>query len=267
MLTRTKLRVPALLALLATFAACSTPRLDVMPRIERTKFGGSIAGSSGGATPTKNDLDGDLGLGTTQSEFGARADLAFGAGKWTFAWSPASVSGSGTLNGDITQGGVTIPAGTAVTTDLKMDMGTAIWTHDFFPGDTVELGLGLGAHLIDFHSTITSTDPLTPGTATFDQPIPVPVLAARAGLAFGPFDASALFSGLKVNAGGVDATFVDADLMARYRFFGGVGGRLAGAAVLGWRKTDIKADYTSGSDSANLDLNVSGIYYGFSIGF
>ncbi|MBK7644719.1 MAG: hypothetical protein IPJ19_17035 [Planctomycetes bacterium] len=256
-------RLPVLLALTCCLAACSAPHLDVIPRIQRAKFDGSVAANISSVTLASNDVDKDLGLGDPSSEFGARADLSFGAGKWTFAYAPASFSGDGTLTADITQGGVTITAGTDVKTDLKMDVATAIWTHDFFPGENVELGLGLGAHLLDFHSTITSTT----DSATLDQTIPVPVIAGRAGLVFGPFDVSALLSGLKVKYGGDEATFVDADLMARYRFFGGVGGRLSGAAVLGWRKTDVKLDYTDGGDHTDADVNVSGIYYGLSIGF
>jgi hypothetical protein len=253
--------------ILFALGACSSPRLDLIPRIEQAKFGGSIAASTSGGALTSNDVQDALGLGETSSEFGARADLSFGAGKWTFAYSPASFSGNGTLTADITQGGTTISANTPVATDLKMDLGSAIWTYDFFPGDTVELGIGLGAHVLDFHSTVTSTDTKASGTVTLDQPIPVPVLAARAGVVFGPFDVSALVSGLKVNTSSADATFLDADLMGRWRFMGGVGGRLSGAAVLGWRKTDIKLDYTDGADHTDADLNISGIYYGLSIGF
>ncbi len=46
---------------------------------------------------------------------------------------------------------------------------------------------------------------------------------------------------------GDDATFFDIDPMARWRFLGGSSGHLSGAAVVGWRKTDVKLDYTDGS--------------------
>lgn len=263
MRTHSIARSAFLLSSLALLGACSAPRLDVIPRIQQAKLDGNVGAVTTGVSVTSNDVANDLGLGDTQSEFGGRADLAFGAGKWTFAYSPSSFSGSGTLSADITQGGVTIPTGTAVDSDVKMDIGTAVWTYDFFPGDNIELGLGLGVHAIDFKGTVTDgTD-----TVELDQTIPVPVLAARAGVSFGPFDVSALVSGLKAKRGDDEATFVDADLMGRFRFLGGVGGRLSAAAVVGWRKTDVKLDYTDGGDHVNADLNVSGIYYGLSIGF
>jgi hypothetical protein len=263
MRTRPNLRSTAGLALLALLGACSTPRLEVMPRVQEAKLGGTIGAGTTGMTIPNNDIDSDLGLGQSSSEFGGRADLSFAAGTWTFAYAPASFSGSGTLNADITNGGVTIPAGTAVDSNVKMDIGSVLWTHDFIPGDNFELGLGLGAHLLDFKGTITDGT----NTLSFDQSAPVPVLALRGGAAFGAFDVSALLSGMQFKSGSDDATFFDADVMGRWRFLGGVEGHLSAALVVGWRKTDVKLDYTDGADHVNADLNVSGIYYGLSVGF
>ncbi|HKC52764.1 MAG TPA: hypothetical protein VKF60_18390 [Myxococcota bacterium] len=263
MLTRSPLRFPFLLAVLFPLGACSAPRVEVMPRIQRAELGGSFAGNSSGVTLAKNDVVSDLGLGETSDEFGARADLVVGGSTFTFAYSPASFSGNGTLNGDVSQGGTTIPAGTAVATDLKMDVGSAIWTHDFVPGDAFELGLGLGVHWVDFHSTMTDGT----NTETFDQVAPIPVLALRGGAAFGPFDVSALVSGIKAKASGDEFTFLDTDLMGRWHFFGGVAGALSGALILGWHRTDVELDYTDSSDHIDANFNVSGLYYGLSIGF
>src|SRR5260221_10808859 len=100
-------RFPFQIAFLALLGACSAPRLDVIPRIEQAKLDGSVGANSSGSPVASNDVSSDLGLGETESEFGARADLSFGAGKWTFAYAPASFSGQGTLSNDITQGGAT----------------------------------------------------------------------------------------------------------------------------------------------------------------
>jgi hypothetical protein len=256
------LRLPLFLAL-GTLGACTTPGLDVIARVQQAKLGGSVGANSSGVALQSNDVANDLGLGETSDEFGGRADLSFGAGKWTFAWSPASFSGNGTLSTDITQGGTTIPAGTAVSSDVRMDVGTLIWTFDFVPTDTVELGLGAGVQLLDFNGKITDGA----DTVSLDQVVPVPVLAARAGVAFGPFDVSALLSGIQVKEGGDEGTLFDADVMGRWRFFGGVAGHLAFSAVLGWHKSDVKLDYTDSSDHVDADLNVSGLYYGLCFGF
>jgi hypothetical protein len=144
-----------------------------------------------------------------------------------------------------------------------MDVGSAIWTFDFVPGETVELGLGLGVHWLAFDGRMTDgTD-----TVELDQDVPVPVLAARAGLVFGPFDVTALLSGLQFKDGGDEATFFDADLMGRWRFLAGIDGHVSGALVLGWHQTDVTLDYTDGSDHVDADLDVSGLYYGLCIGF
>jgi len=260
MLART---TPLCVAFLALLAACSTPRVEIMPRLMQAKLDGTIAANTSGFTLTSNDLADDLGLDETEDEFGARADLVLGGSTFTFAYQPASFSGSGTLAGDITHNGTTITAGTAVDTDTDMDVASALWTHDFVPGENLELGLGLGVQVLDFSSTMRSaTD-----TIDMDQTAPIPVLVGRAGVAFGPVDFSALVSGLTGSFDGNDATFLDADLMARWRFFGGVAGALSGALVLGWKYSDVDLDYTDGGDRTKADANVSGLYYGLSIGF
>ena len=131
-------RLPLFLALLPFLGACSAPHLEVMPRIQRAELSGSFAGNASGVPLASNDLVDDLGLGETSDEFGARADLVLGGGTFTFAYSPASFSGDGTLSGDLSDGGTTIPAGTAVATDLRMDVASVVWTHDFVPGDAFE---------------------------------------------------------------------------------------------------------------------------------
>jgi len=260
---RSTIRVSFLVCVIAGLGACSAPQLDVIPRVQQASLSGTIGEDTSGTPVADIDVADDLGLGDTSTEFGARADLSFGAGKWTFAYSPASFSGDGTLTGDITHGGVTIPAGTPVSSDVQMDVGSAIWTYDFVPSETVELGLGLGVHAIDFKGTV--TDGID--TVKLDQTVPVPVLAARAGVAFGQFDISALLSGLQVKDGSDEATFYDSDVMGRWHFLGGNSGHLSIALVLGWHRTDVKLDYTDSTDRVNADLSVTGIYYGLSIGF
>jgi len=259
MRTRSLRCLPLLLAL----GACSTPRLDVIARMQQAKLSGTVGETTSGTPVSKIDVDDDLGMGDTSNEFGGRADLSFGAGKWTFAYSPASFSGNGTLPADITEGGVTIPAGTAVASDVKMNVGTAIWTYDFVPSETAEFGLGLGVHALDFDGKVTD------GSSTVRQnyTIGVPVLAARGGVMFGPFDLSALVSGLQVKNGSDEATFFDADVMGRWRFFGGVGGHVAFSLVVGWHRTDMELDYTDSNDHVNADLSVAGLYYGLCVGF
>ena len=259
MLARTTALFVAFFSLLA---ACSTPRVDVIPRVQHASLGGSFAANASGVGSASNDVE-DLGLGESSDEFGGRVDLVLGGSTFTFAYSPASFSGNGTLNADISEGGTTIPAGSNVATDLKLDMGSVIWTHDFVPGDAFELGLGLGAHWIDFHSTMTDGV----NTLNFEQSVPVPVLALRGGAAFGPVDVSALLSGIQLKTGGDEATLFDADLMARWRFYGGIAGELSGALVLGWRLSDAEVDYTDSSDHIDANFDVSGVYYGLSIGF
>lgn len=260
-------RLVLALGFAASLAACSAPRLQVTPRISRLEFDGQVAAEASGATLVDNDVRDDLGLTETSSEFGARADLAFVGNTLTLAWQPSSFSGDGTLSGQLSKGGVTLPAGTNVATSLDLDMTSGVWTFDFVPSETVDLGIGLGVHLLDFHSTLRSTDVGTPGTIVLDEAIPVPVLAARAGVTFGDLDLSALASGLKYSQGSDDVTVFDVDLMARWRLVGLFDDRLAASLAAGWRRTDVELDYTDGNDHTAADVSLSGLYYGLSFGF
>jgi len=260
-------RRPFLLAALACLGACSAPQLDVMPRIAQTKLDGTIGAATSGSALAENDIDSALGLGETSSEFGGRADLDFGGETFTLAYSPATFSGNGTLTQDITYNGTTIPATTNVASKFDLDMTSFLWTHDFVPGDTVEAGIGLGAHAIDFKGKVTSTDVGTPGSVDLSETVPIPVLVGRAGVSFGRADVSVLASGLSGTYSGDKATLFDLDVLGRWRILGSSSGHLSGSLLVGYHRTKVDVDYESGGDRVKADLTLSGIYYGLSIGF
>jgi hypothetical protein len=258
---------PFLLATLACLGACSAPQLDVMPRVSQSKLDGTVSVQGGGMSIADNDLDKDLGLGETSTEFGGRADLDFGGETVTLAYSPGSFSGNGTLKSDIDYNGTTIPAATNVASSVDLNLGSLLWTHDFVPSDTVEAGIGLGVQYVDFKSRVTSTDAGTPGTVDLSESVPLPVLVVRGGVAFGPVDFSALASGVEANYNGNDAKLFDLDVLARWRILGNSSGHLSGALIVGFHHTKVDADYTNNSDRVKADMTVSGMYYGLSIGF
>ncbi len=101
-------------ALPAVLGACSAPRVDLIPRIGNMQFGGTVAADTTGVSLTSNDVRDDLGLDQKSNELGGRADSAFGGSVVTLAYSPASFDGNGTLHGQLTRDGVTLPVGTNV---------------------------------------------------------------------------------------------------------------------------------------------------------
>jgi len=255
--------LPCLL-LAAASAACSTPSASVTPRIGQAEIDGHVAVADSGQTLADNTLDEALGLGKDESAPGLRGDLDFGSPHIVLAWGQTKNGGDGTLTGELSDDGVTLPGGTEVATTVDLDLYTAIVTWDVIPSDMFELGLGFGIHVADLEALVASRDPLTPGSILVDETLPIPVLALQAGFAIGRFDLAALLSGIAVEVDDDEATFYDVDLMARFRFLEkGVSLAIAG----GWRFTRLDAEYDDDGDSADVDLKLSGPYLGLTLGF
>ncbi len=251
----------AFVLILAALPGCTTPRMLLIPRVQSAKLSGSLAASASGVSLVRNDLPSDLGLAERETEAGARLDLAFGRGRWTLAYAPASFSGHGTLSADVSADNVTLPATTVVDSKAEMNIGTALWTYDLLPSEVFELGLGLGLHTLEYRMEITDGS----STVAIDKTVPIPVLALRLGASFGQFGFSALASGLKATGGTGAVEFVDLDLLGCYRI--PTGERLSLAAVLGWKQTRIDLDYTEGGDRRATEFQISGPYLGLSLGF
>jgi hypothetical protein len=251
-----------LLALPLACASCTSA--SVIPRLGQLNLDGHLGiNDAGSGLSATNDL-GRAGLQDDKSVLNGRVDLEAGGMHTTFEISDSSHDGSGTLDATVSDGTTTIPAGTAVNSELSVLMGEAMVTWDLVPGDTVELGLGLGASMFGVDARFTA--PSTGDTIATKQVVPIPVLAARAGVDLGRFDVSALLGGLKLNTGGKDASFFDLDLMARLKLFG-VAGKRIGAIVAGYRYVDLKVDYEASGKRVDAEVQLSGPYLGFSLGF
>ena len=250
--------------LFVALLASSCTSLSVIPRYGELNLDGhlGINSTSSGASGT-NDLK-DAGLQDDTSVLSGRVDLEVGGMHSTFALSDSSHDGSGTLQADVSDGTTTIPAGTAVDSKLDVLMGEAIVTWDLVPGDTVEVGLGLGASVVDIDAAFDAPS-LSASVAT-QQTVPIPLVALRAGVEFGSFDASALLGGMELHAGGDDLTYVDLDFMARLKIFGAVGRRI-GAIVAGYRYVDLNAKYEDSNANIDAEMRFTGPYIGLSIGF
>jgi len=241
--------------------SCFLPNASVEPRYGRFELDGelAIADSTLGITAS-NSLD-DLGLQDDSGVPGIRGDVKWGSPHLTVMWQSSSHDGSGQLTADLSDGDVTIPVGTAVDSALDLGLGEALLTFDLFPGDTFEVGIGLGAVLLDIDASFTGGGE----TIDADQALPLPVLAARGGVQFGKLDAQAVLSGFDASYDGDDVRFLDLDLFLRYSLFGGADGT-HGALILGWRRLDLDAEYDDSGESVHADAVFDGPYVGFSLG-
>jgi hypothetical protein len=248
--------LPALL-----LSACAAPTVAVEPRWTMVDVEGDVAVASGNVTAT-NDVDA-VGIEEDDGAFGARADFKWGAPHLTLDLQQSRHDGDGVLEAELSQGGVTLAAGTPVETDLDLGLHTAYLTFDLLPGD-FELGLGLGVAAVDLD--FESTDPATGTSVATDELLPVPLLAGRAGVGLGPVDLEALVGGMAYDDGEVDVTVVDGRATGRLRILGS-GDRLSGALVGGVRYTSIDAEYEDGSDEVAGDLEILGPFLGLRVQF
>lgn len=257
---RILLALPWLLA-----AACSTPSLDLTPRLALLEPEGSFGFNDTGGAQVSQDLQDNFGLEKDSSSIGLRADLDLGAPHLTASIQGSTHDGQGRLSGEVEYDGEVIDDGASVSTGFDLTNYSFIATWDLIPTDLFELGLGLGANLLDIRMDVQSNDDPSQSIA-FDELAPVPVVAVRVGGEIGPVSLSGLASGLSVSVGDLDATYIDLDLMAKLRLLGDRG-KLAGSLAAGWRHTKLDAELDDEADQVDLDLAFSGPWFGATIGF
>jgi len=257
--------LPAAPLLLAT--ACSAPSLAVLPRGGTFEPDGEVAlsGSAGGVGVSSSNSVEALGLVEDEGVPGLRADLAWGGLCLTLSYQQSAHGGEGTLEAEISDDTISLPAGTMVDSEFDMGLGEALLTWDFLPGETFELGLGLGAALFDLDVSVTdelSGETVDPEAETFLAPL----VAVRAGARLGPFDVRALLGGIDFSLDDDDAALYDLDVFARLNLLGTPGAAHA-ALVVGYRLLDLEVDYDDDdSNDVEADLDFSGPYVGLSVG-
>lgn len=245
---------------LFAFAACSLPQLDVAPRYSQLSLEGDFGISSGGASANGN-LE-TAGLDDSEGAPGIRADFAWSGAHLIVSSTQVEFSGSGTADTTFSSGGVTIPFGAAVESDLDLGLHSAIVLWDLFPGNMIELSAGLGVTLIDFELNIVDTG--SSMSVSADEALPVPLLAANAGVMLGDLEANLLVSGFSISAEGNSGSYIDLDASLRYKLFGGQN-HVRSSIIAGWRQIDIELDYTDSGDSIDGDIRVSGPYLAFEV--
>src|SRR5262245_7049598 len=242
--------------LLFLASACSTVHLAVLPRVGNFEPEGEIAlsGSAGGVGVDATNSVEALGLVEDEGVPGIRADLDWGRSRWTLAWQQSEHGGTGTLEAEISDDDASIAAGTQVDSVFDMGLGEFLVTFDVVPGDTFELGLGLGATLFDLDVSV--TDPLGGDTVDPDEStFAAPLVALRGGVRFGRVDLEALLGGIDFTYDGDSASLYDLDVLARVNLLG-EHGRAHGALVVGYRLVDLDLDYDEDDGSGQVEADV-----------
>lgn len=237
--------------------ACSAPTAKVMPFIASIGLDGDVSIQEGGAGG--NTSFGELGVGDDEASVGGVARIGFGAAELSVSGLGVAYEGSGTTASEFSLDGNSVAAGTAVDTDFDLQMARALFTWDLVPIGGIDLGIGVGATLLDLQFDLQQ-----PGTAnriTTEQVIPVPMIGARAAWEWGPVDLRADVGGLVIEFDGDEATVIDGELSAAVQFL------KVGELVVGYRVTSIDAQYDDSGAKVNADFDLEGYYLGLQFGF
>lgn len=253
------MRFLALLPLLL-IAACSAPEIHGSPSYAFFKPEGEIGLASAG-TPVADTSLSTLGIDEREGALSPQFDFKWGMPHLSVDMQSASWEGSGTLDVDFGD----ISAGEAVSSELDLSVYRAYLTFDLAPTDVLELGIGFGALVLDLDAAVTP-DSGSVATQDFDELIPLPVVAARAGGRLWKLDLEAVAAGVQIDYDGDEATFLDLDLNAKYALWGSHGS-FHGALLVGWRTTSFDVAYEDDFDNVDLDVSFSGPYVGLQLGF
>ena len=261
---RKRRRILAPLTIALSFgglASCSLPQLDIMPRYGQLTLDGEVGVSATGVTARANTDD--MALGDDEEVYGLRADFKLGSPHLVVMGQESSHDGTGTLTAELSQGGITIPLGATVASDLDVGLFSGVLFFDILPGDFWELGLGFGAGMIDLDATFEEVGGLG-GIITTDETFYVPLVAVDAGLQFGNLELAALVQGMELIYQGDGGRYVDSDAFLRWRFLGG-SKHLRVSLVGGYRYILLDVVYEDGSTDVEVDVSLSGPYAGLEI--
>ena len=237
--------------------ACSAPTAKVMPFIASIGLDGDLSIQDGGAAASSSF--GALGVGGDEASVGGTARIGFGAAELSVVGLGVDYEGTGTAASEFEIDGDTISAGAAVDTDVDLQAARALFTWDLVPIGGIDLGIGVGATLLDLRIDLQERG--GPNRVTTDQVIPVPMVGARAAWEWGPVDLRADVGGFVMELDGEETTIIDGDLSAAVDFLG------VGDLVVGYRITSIDAQYKDSSSDVNADLDLEGYYFGLQFGF
>ena len=239
------------------------PAVDVMPLYGSYSVGGEIGASTGG-TPAINQKLSDIGIDGSEGGFGGRASIEWLNFMLAVSGFQADYSGTGTTTADISFDDQTITVGTDVNSRLDLSYLDATLTFDVFPGDTFDIGLGLGVAALDLKLDVADTANTT--QLNGDETIPLPELALRGAVNLGRFGIFGNLGWISGKYDDFDGQLLDIDLHGRVRIFGS-GDRFLGHAALGYRYVDTDFEFNDGSDQVKADLDISGPYLGLNFSF
>ena len=209
-----------------------------------------------------------MGLNDEEGTVGAYANIKFGAPHISISTQRSSWQGSGTLANQISLDGVTLNADTPVNSELDLGLHSALITWDLIPGST-EIGIGFGVAGLEIEGAFEGVVPAQGvQRVQFNEVVPVPLLALRAGIDLGFVELTGYLAGLTAQIEDDEATIFDLDVSGRFCV---LGTRKSGGAfvTIGWRQLEIDVDIDGedAGDRIDADLSFYGPFAGIQLSF
>ena len=202
----------------------------------------------------------DLGIDESTGTIGVSLGGQYGRPHFFFSGQESSYSGIGSTFKDISQGPITIPAGTEVSTTLDLGVYSFVGTYNLLQG-RYKLGLGLGLMALGLDVAYTS---LVDGAQVqIDDTYPMPLLAVHTSVNWSRLELAALIGGAYFKYNDNEVGYLNADIATRYAFLRGK--RWSGMVSLGYRYIGIYMDVFADNVGFKADLNFSGPYMGIRV--
>lgn len=255
------MRSPLLLAALPAALAlgsCGSPKASITPFLASVGLDGDIAIGDNNNGTVSSSFD-QLGIEDEEAVFGGLVRLGFGGTELSVSGYGVDFEGTGTAEGTFEYDGNIIVAGTDVNTKIDLQTARALFTWDIIPGSGLDIGIGIGATLIDLKLDIEEVGGMN--SIETDELIPVPLIGARVAWTWGPVDLRADAGGLVIEYDEAEAAVYDVGIQAAVDFLG------IGDLVAGYKFMKIDAKYEDSDALVDADLDLNGYYVGLTFGF
>lgn len=163
--------------------------------------------------------------------------------------------GFGAPGEDLELEGITLDEGTFSRTDFDLQVAQGLYTWDLERVRGVDLGVGVGAQVIDMRFDI--REQALPGRRIeTSQVLPLPLVGGRAAWTWGPVDLRATASGMAMDYGGRRATVLQGEVT------GAVELRDLGKLLAGYRLSRVDTEYDDGPSAIDSDVVLEGFFLG-----
>ena len=256
-------RIYLLLACSALIPACAipgdSPWSDLHVNVDAAGFNPTFEASAGRIART--GIDGSFSINSKEEYtdlYGAR----FGFAPFEFSVSQFSYSRNqtGVFNG--TLGVIDLSPGTPVDSSLELTATKMMVGIDVLNTSIARVGILAGFDLLSFNK-LSLTNAGIVQNVLANQEVPVPIIGLRADVAIPGTDIrlGAEMTGISIDIDGIEASFFDHDINLNMEIFENA------EAIVGYRIVDINIDGEIEATEINMDLSMSGPYFGVSVYF